>query len=103
MTFAEEVYRLCMKIPEGKVTTYKEISRTLNTKAYRAVGQALRKNPYAPTVPCHRVIASDFSIGGFQGKVKGNPITKKINLLKKEGVSITQGKVHHKHLYTFKK
>jgi O-6-methylguanine DNA methyltransferase len=49
-------------------TTYGQIARKLNTKAYRAVGNACRKNPYAPRVPCHRVVRSDGTIGGFGGK-----------------------------------
>ena len=73
MTFSEKVYSLCRKIPLGKVTTYKEIATALNTEAYRAVGQALKCNPYAPQVPCHRVVSSNGSLGGFKGKRSGNP------------------------------
>jgi methylated-DNA-[protein]-cysteine S-methyltransferase len=53
----------------------------------------LRCNPYAPIVPCHRVVSADGSIGGFMGKVKGKAIQKKITLLKKEGVKIKENKV----------
>ncbi|MDP3640290.1 MAG: MGMT family protein [Nanoarchaeota archaeon] len=69
--FERKVYALCRKIPEGKVTTYKSIAEALGTKAYRAVGQALKKNPYAPQVPCHRVIATDGSLGGYCGERSG--------------------------------
>jgi len=49
--FAEKAYALLKKVPEGRVTTYKEIAHALGTKAYRGVGQAMRTNPYAPEVP----------------------------------------------------
>lgn len=93
ISFSEQVYFLCRKIPLGKVTTYSEIARALNTKGYRAIGQALRCNPYAPIVPCHRVVKSDGSVGGFKGRTEGREIEKKVKLLKKEGVTITKGKV----------
>ncbi|KAI8143508.1 6-O-methylguanine DNA methyltransferase [Fennellomyces sp. T-0311] len=65
--FHYKVFDLCSQIPRGHVSTYKAISDALNAGP-RAVGQALRNNPFCPLpVPCHRVIASDFSIGGFSG------------------------------------
>ena len=90
--FQEKVYQKCRLIPRGKVTTYKALALALNSSP-RAVGQALRCNPYAPVVPCHRVVKSDGSIGGFMGDTKGKAIEKKINLLKKEGVKIKENKV----------
>lgn len=65
--FELSVYELCSKIPCGKVTTYGEIAKALGGGAQmaRAVGNALNKNPYAPMVPCHRVVRSDGTIGGF--------------------------------------
>jgi len=92
-TFSEKVYRITRKVPKGKVSTYKLIAEALHTKAYRAVGQALRNNPYAPAVPCHRVVASDGRIGGFNGQTKGMQIKKKVALLRKEGIEIKNGKV----------
>ena len=92
-TFNEHVWNLMKKIPRGKVTTYKQLARSLNTKAYRAVGNACRRNPYAPQVPCHRVVKTNGLIGGFGGKTKGKNIKKKIALLKKEGVRVQNGKV----------
>jgi len=50
-TFSDRVYDLLRKVPEGRVTTYKEIANALGTRAYRGVGQAMKKNPYAPDVP----------------------------------------------------
>jgi len=88
MDFQKRVYQLTKKIPKGKVSTYKEISNTMNSKAYRAVGNALNKNPYAPVVPCHRVVKSDGTVGGFAEGTK-----KKIVLLKKEGIKIKENKI----------
>ena len=50
-TFADKAYDLLRKVPKGRVTTYKEIAHALKTRAYRGVGQVMRKNPYAPEVP----------------------------------------------------
>ena len=91
MNFNELCYRVLREVPKGKVTTYKEIARALHSKAYRAVGNAMNKNPYAPGVPCHRVINSDGSIGGFASGTK-----KKIEMLKKEGVEVKKGKINLK-------
>jgi len=86
--FQNRVYKLCKKIPKGKVNTYKIIAEKLRTKAYRAVGGALNKNPYAPVVPCHRIVNSSGFIGGFASGVK-----KKIELLKKEGIKVKNNKI----------
>lgn len=93
MTFAGRVYRVVRKVPSGRVTTYKLVAEELGSKAYRAVGQALRRNPYAPEIPCHRVVNSDGSIGGFNGKTGGKDIDRKIRLLKLEGVKVIKGKI----------
>jgi methylated-DNA-[protein]-cysteine S-methyltransferase len=105
MTFADRVYTLLRQVPRGKVTTYKELARALDTRAYRAVGQALRCNPHAPRVPCHRVIASDGGIGGFHGETRGTHIRRKLALLEAEGVRFTEGKVRdlERRLYRFKR
>ncbi len=58
MLFSEKVLNLTQKIPKGKVTTYKEIAKALNTKAYRAVGNVLNKNKNPVVIPCHRVVKS---------------------------------------------
>lgn len=91
--FAEKVYHQLSKVPAGRVTTYKLLAHGLGSKAYRAVGTALKNNPYAPVVPCHRVVSSDGSIGGFKGQTTGKTITEKIELLKKEGVEVVDGRV----------
>lgn len=98
LSFNEKVWELTKKIPKGKVSTYREIAHALNTKAYQAVGNALNKNPHAPLVPCHRVVPSDGSIGGFAHGPK-----KKMELLKKEGIEFEKDNVKNfsKVLYRF--
>jgi len=99
MTFNERCYALLLKIPKGKVTTYKEIANALGTKAYRAVGNAMNKNPNPITSPCHRVVKTDGSLGGY---AFGSD--KKIALLKSEGISIQNNKIadFNNKLYRFK-
>lgn len=81
------MYAACSQIPAGRVSTYGELARALDSSA-RAVGGALRKNPFAPVVPCHRVVASDGSLGGFSGVWRaGAPeLLRKEALLRSEGV-----------------
>jgi methylated-DNA-[protein]-cysteine S-methyltransferase len=93
MRFEEKVWKQCKRIPKGRVSTYKEIANSLKTRAYRAVGIALKNNPYAPKVPCHRVVCSDGKVGGFKGK-KDN--REKAKMLRKEGIEIKSGKVNMK-------
>lgn len=91
VSFNEQVWRALKLIPRGRVTTYKEIARYLRKpKAARAVGNACGKNPDAPAAPCHRVVKSGGSLGGYSG---GGGLKKKIYLLKKEGVEMKNGKV----------
>jgi methylated-DNA-[protein]-cysteine S-methyltransferase len=79
---ASDVYDLLVRIPEGKVTTYGDIAKALGSPhASRAVGRILNKNPNPVVVPCHRVVMSDGSIGGYAfGKAM------KKDLLRKEGL-----------------
>ena len=93
MNFNQKVWKLCSRVPRGKITTYKLIAGKLGTRGYRAVGTALSKNPYAPKVPCHRVINSSGFIGGFKGKTKGKAIIQKKELLGKEGIKIENNKI----------
>ena len=88
MTFNQKVWALTARIPAGKVTTYADIARCLNTKGYRAVGNALNRNPYAPEVPCHRVVGSDGSLTGF-----ASGVDKKRQILKNEGIRFRGEKV----------
>jgi len=76
--FYKKVWMECLKIPKGKITTYSEIAKKIGSpKAARAVGNALSKNPFAPDVPCHRVIRKDGKLGGYSKGIK-----EKLKLLK---------------------
>lgn len=98
MNFNERCYSLLKKVPEGKVTTYKALAHALGTRAYRAVGNAMNKNPYAPVVPCHRVIGSNGTLVGF-----ASGLDEKRKMLEKEGIKITNNKIDlEKYEYKFK-
>jgi methylated-DNA-[protein]-cysteine S-methyltransferase len=96
MNFNQKVWALTARIPRGKVATYADIARALNSNAYRAVGNALNKNPYAPTVPCHRVVGHDGNLTGFAGG-----IPKKLRLLKDEGITFKADRASLDHRFTF--
>ncbi|MDD3984693.1 MAG: MGMT family protein [Methanobacterium sp.] len=87
-SFEMDVIREVVKIPYGNIITYKEIAKSLNSQAYRAVGTAIGKNPFPILIPCHRVIRSDGKIGDFQG---GTPM--KMEILKNEGIKIHNFKI----------
>ena len=100
--FQRRVYQAAMEIPYGKVTTYKWLGLSIGCHSPRAIGQALRRNPLAPEVPCHRIIAADTSIGGFSGKRSGPDIDRKRKLLESEGVHFEDGVLAESdRLYTF--
>lgn len=84
--FQRRVLEETRRVPRGQVSTYAEIARRIgNPKAVRAVGQALRRNPIPIVVPCHRVIASNGSLGGYGGNLRDS---RKVELLKLEGVRL---------------
>ena len=84
--FQRKVWAYLMKIPRGSVKTYSQLAKDIGKPlAARAVANAIGKNPYAPKIPCHRVIRSDGSLGGYSGK--GGIKTKRF-LLKKEGIKL---------------
>lgn len=85
--FQHRVYAALRCVPKGRVTTYGLLARHLGCRSAQAVGQALRCNPFAPEVPCHRVIAANLGIGGFQGARSGAKIRRKLRLLAVEGVA----------------
>jgi O-6-methylguanine DNA methyltransferase len=83
MTFSEKVFMVVSKIPRGKILTYKEVARRAGSpNAYRAVGNILNAN-HDPKIPCHRVIRSDGTPGGYNR----GPVNK-MKILRKEGVII---------------
>jgi methylated-DNA-[protein]-cysteine S-methyltransferase len=69
------------------VVTYRELAKRLECGSTQAVGQALKRNPFAPEVPCHRVICTDGTLGGYAGKRKGVRVDRKRRLLAEEGVA----------------
>ena len=77
MDFNDKVYKLCKLIPKGRVSTYKELAKALDSKGYRAVGNALNKNPYAPVVPCHRVVSSSIYMVFHGLEAKGRSLNLK--------------------------
>ena len=84
--FQIKVWNYIKTIPKGNVKTYKEVAIGINRpKSARAVANACAKNPYAPKIPCHRVIRTDGALGGYSGK--GGIKTKK-KLLKREGFKL---------------
>ncbi len=86
--FQNRVYAMLRRVPRGRVTTYKLLARAIGCGSSQAVGQALSHNPFAPEVPCHRVIRSDLALGGFSGATDGPEIERKRRLLESEGVRL---------------
>ena len=86
--FSDRVFDIVKEIPRGRITTYGDVARALNTKAYRAVGQALKSNK-SPQVPCHRVIKSSGELGGFRGK----QTREKARILRSEGIEIRGNRI----------
>lgn len=82
--FQRRVYLALLQVPRGQTITYKQLGERIGCRSAQAIGQALRRNPFAPDVPCHRVIASDGSIGGFHGQREGEMIERKRRLLEEE-------------------
>ncbi len=81
--FQKDVLIYTLSIPEGETRTYSDVARAIgHPNAFRAVGSALAKNPFAPDVPCHRVIRKDGGVGNYSG---AGGVERKISLLKKEG------------------
>ena len=84
--FQLKVWKYLKNIPKGKVKTYKEVAIAIKSpKSARAVANACAKNPYAPQIPCHRVIRSDGALGGYSGR---GGIRQKLKLLRSEKVEI---------------
>lgn len=84
--FQKSVWKAMCAIPKGSVVTYTELAAKIGRpSAVRAVANACGKNPFAPEVPCHRVVRTDGGLGGYSGQ--GGIVTKR-KLLKSEGVAI---------------
>lgn len=89
--FERRVYAYISRVPRGRVTTYAAVGRGIGCASAQAIGQALRRNPFAPEVPCHRVVRSDLSLGGYSGQMEGAELRRKIELLESEGVEVRDG------------
>ena len=84
--FQQKVWKYLKTIPKGTVKTYKQVAIAIKKpKSARAVANACGKNPYAPKIPCHRVIRSDGGLGGYSGR---GGIKTKLRLLRSEKVNI---------------
>lgn len=81
--FQRKVYLALIEVPKGTTITYGELAERIGCKSAQAIGHALKRNPFAPLVPCHRVVAKN-GIGGFYGQREGEMIEKKIRLLANE-------------------
>jgi len=85
----QQVYKKLTQVPQGKITTYGELAKAVGLKnGQRVIGQIMKKNPYPVIIPCHRVVKSDGTIGGY---AYGGDI--KTNMLQKEGIKIHYGKI----------
>lgn len=91
--FRRRVYEALRTVPRGRVTTYGILARAVGCRSPRAVGQALRHNPFSPEVPCHRVVAADLGPGGFAGATAGAELARKLALLAAEGVRFAGGRL----------
>ena len=88
-SFQSQCYEALKKVPPGKVITYGGLAEMIGRpKAHRAVGSAMNKNPFAPKVPCHRVVKSNGDLGGFSIDTKV-----KIKRLQEEGVMVSNNKI----------
>jgi len=97
--FQDRVLKLVAMVPKGKVTTYKELARAMgNPQAYRAVANALARNPFPIKIPCHRVICSNGEVGGYRLGVR-----RKIKLLIWDGIKIENGKISSKFMFKYQK
>jgi methylated-DNA-[protein]-cysteine S-methyltransferase len=99
---AHKVLKLLTKIPRGRVTTYKELAIACNSKSYRAIGQILKRNTNPERYPCYKVVKSDGRVGGYSGSDPKN-IKKKIELLRKDGIDVKNGRINLKdYLFSFR-
>ena len=99
MKLEEKIYRKLLEVPSGYVTTYGELAKAINLKnGQRVVGQIMKNNPFPVIVPCHRVVKSDGTVGGY-----AYGIERKKHMLSKEGLEINDDKIldFKKNLFRF--
>ena len=83
-SFQRRVYLALLDVPAGTTITYGDLAKRIGCRSAQAIGQALRRNPFAPDVPCHRVVAADGSLGGYMGERDGEQVEYKRRLLEAE-------------------
>ncbi len=89
MNLDEKVYKKLLQVPKGKITTYGELAKAVGLQnGQRAIGKIMNKNPYPVIIPCHRVVSSDGTVGGY---AFGQDV--KTNMLIKEGIKIHNRKI----------
>ena len=89
MNLDEKVYKKLLQVPKGKITTYGELAKAVGLQnGQRAIGKIMNKNPYPVIIPCHRVVSSNGTVGGY---AFGQDV--KTNMLAKEGIKIHNGKI----------
>ena len=89
MIIEKKIYRKLLQVPSGKITTYKELAKSVGLQnGQRVIGQIMKKNPFPVIIPCHRVVKSNGEIGGY-----AYGISIKKNMLVKEGISISNNKI----------
>ncbi|MHC1605315.1 MAG: MGMT family protein [Candidatus Methanofastidiosia archaeon] len=93
--FQKQVFDILQNVPLGRVTTYKAIAEALGIKCSRAVGGAMKRNAMPLLIPCHRVVKSDRTLGGYTDGIELKEL-----ILKNEGVVIQNGKVRKNHIIT---
>jgi len=86
----EKIYKNLKKVPKGKVITYKELAKSCGSKAYRFVGTCMKENKNPKEIPCYKVVRSDGKIGNYSSS---GGINGKINLLEKDGIKVSNGRV----------
>jgi methylated-DNA-[protein]-cysteine S-methyltransferase len=87
--FQKRVYEQLQLVQPGQFTTYQALAKAINCPSPRAVANALRRNPFAPAIPCHRVLRSDYYIGGYKGSTDpdSSEVQEKKKRLEDEGIS----------------
>ena len=89
MKLEDKVYRKLISVPPGKITTYSELAKSVGLKnGQRQIGQIMKNNPFPVIVPCHRVVKSNGTIGGYAFGIRI-----KANMLSNEGIKISRGKI----------
>ena len=89
MKLEDKVYKKLLEVPSGKIITYGELARSVGLKnGQRKIGQIMKNNSFPVIIPCHRVVKSDGTIGGYAFGIE-----RKANMLSKEGIKISRGKI----------